>query len=248
MTLPSPVQAPEHVLQLLTKLHKLSLDQETALAAGGKVISSSMIGDLENMVTTSNPKTEFDNLMQDKFIALDEDKCQFVYQLITATNATNIVEAGTSFGVSTIYLALAVAQAKAATGKEGVVVATEKEERKASRARGYWRECGVVVEGEIELRVGDLRETLKGDLPEVDLLLLDIWSALALPTLKTVLPRLRYGSVVLTDNTVSGANGYADLLAYLREPENGFHNLTLPFSNGFLMSVYRPAEGMTTDG
>lgn len=67
-----------------------------------------------------------------------------------------------------------------------------------------------------------------------------VWSALALPTLKVVLPRLRYGAVVLTDNTISGAEGYKDLLAYLREPRNGFRNLTLPYTNGFEMSVYLP--------
>ena len=67
-----------------------------------------------------------------------------------------------------------------------------------------------------------------------------VWSALALPTLKTVLPKLRRGADVLTDNTISGAEGYKDLLTYLRAPENGFHTVTLPYSNGFEMSVYMP--------
>lgn len=67
-----------------------------------------------------------------------------------------------------------------------------------------------------------------------------VWSALALPTVKTVLPRLRYGAVVLTENTVFGAKGYADLLEYLRTPENGFQNMTLPFTNGLEMSVFLP--------
>ena len=80
---------------------------------------------------------------------------------------------GTSFGVSTIYLALAVAKAKAAYGKEGTVIATEKEEHKAEKARSYWKQCGSVVESQIDLRVGDLLETLKKDVPVVDLLLLD---------------------------------------------------------------------------
>lgn len=104
---------------------------------------------------------------------MDEDKCHFVYQLIAATGATNIVEAGTSFGVGTIYLALAVAKNKAATGKSGRVIATEKETSKADVARDYWRQCGPAVAGEIDLRVGDLLETLQTDLPEIDLLLLD---------------------------------------------------------------------------
>jgi hypothetical protein len=51
---------------------------------------------------------------------------------------------------------------------------------------------------------------------------------------------LRPGAVVLTDNTISGEKGYADLLAFIRDPKNGFQNMTLPFTNGFEMSVYMP--------
>ncbi|CAK1356363.1 unnamed protein product [Cercospora beticola] len=239
MASPTPIDAPEHIHKLLSELHQRSLDQEAVLSKSGKVFSSKVIGDLEDQ-HAEKAASEFDRIMLDKFIALDQDKCQFVYQLINATGATNVVEAGTSFGVSTIYLALAVAQTKAATGKSGTVIATEKEPQKAEIARGYWTQCGSTVEQQIDLRVGDLLETLKVDLPKIDLLLLDIWSALSLPTLKTVLPNLRHGAVVLTDNTISGADGYKDLLAYLRDPQNGFQNMTLPFTNGFEMSVYLP--------
>ena len=173
MPFPSPVEAPEHVLQVLSQLHKISLEQEAAISNTGKVISSDILGDMEDRLPDGAPRDEFDKLMVDKFIALDEDKCQFMYQLINATRATNIVEAGTSFGVSTIYLALAVAKTKAATGKSGKVIATEIETQKAETARKYWKQCGEAVEKEIDLRVGDLLETLKQDLPEVDLLLLD---------------------------------------------------------------------------
>jgi predicted O-methyltransferase YrrM len=169
----SPIDAPEHILQLLTQLHKISLEQEATISKTGKVFSSDILGDLEDKSPAASPRDEFDKLMLDKFIALDEDKCHFMYQLINATGATNIVEAGTSFGVSTIYLALAIAKNKAATGKAGIVIATEKETQKAEIARKYWKQCGDVVEKQIDLRVGDLLETLKEDLLVVDLLLLD---------------------------------------------------------------------------
>jgi predicted O-methyltransferase YrrM len=71
---------------------------------------------------------------------------------------------------------------------------------------------------------------------------LQVWSSLALPTLKIVQPHLRHGAVVLADNTISSAKGYAHLLGYLRNPENGFRNMTLPFTNGFEMSVYMPGS------
>ncbi|KAG8623744.1 hypothetical protein KVT40_008720 [Elsinoe batatas] len=240
MSTPSPANAPPHVLELLSELHKKSLEQEASISKTGKVFSQTVRDDLKEQTSTADVNKTFDHLMLDKFIALDEDKCHFMYQLILAMGATNVVEAGTSFGVSTIYLALAVSQVRAATGKSGTVIATEKEPEKAKVARQYWSECGAEVEGQIDLRVGDLLEALKDSLPKVDLLLLDIWSTLALPTLKLVQPRLRPGAVVLTDNTISGANGYKDLLSYMKAPENGFRNITLPYTNGFEMSVYYP--------
>lgn len=160
------------MLDLLSRLHAASLEQEAAVSSDQKVFSSKILGDIEDKLAgQGDAKNEFDKLMLDKFIALDEDKCHFVYQLINAMGATNVVEAGTSFGVSTIYLALATAQTKVATGKKGTVIATEKEPQKAAIAQGYWKECG--VEEHIDLRVGDLLETLKVDVPQVDLLLLD---------------------------------------------------------------------------
>lgn len=173
MSKPSAVDAPQHILQLLSELHQKSLDQEADFSNKGNVTSHAVLGDLEERAPATDFKAEFNKLMLDKFVALDEDKCHYVYQLINAMGATNVVEAGTSFGVSTIYLALAVAKTKAATGKAGTVIATENEEAKAETARRYWKQCGEVVEGQIDLRVGDLLETLKEGLPEIDLLLLD---------------------------------------------------------------------------
>lgn len=123
-----------------------------------------------------------DDHMRDKFVSLEEDKCQFMYLLARSIGARNIVEAGTSFGVSTIYLALAVGQnvgdIKATTGvaTTGKVIGTEKEPSKAARARDHWKQAGDEVEPWIELRVGNLLETLKveeGMPEEVDMLLLD---------------------------------------------------------------------------
>ncbi|PSK42164.1 hypothetical protein B9Z65_4078 [Elsinoe australis] len=240
MSSSTSIDAPQHVPELLSHLHQVSLEQESAISQQKKVFSSNVLNDLKDKSPQGDVHRQFDDLMADKFIALDQDKCQFMYQLIQAMGATNVVEAGTSFGVSTIYLALAIAKVKAVTGQPGTVIATEKEPEKARIARQYWEQCGIEVQREIDLRVGDLLETLKSGLPKVDVLLLDIWSALALPNLKLVQPYLRHGAVVLTDNTISGAVGYRDLLSYLRDPENCFSNITLPYTNGFEMSVYLP--------
>lgn len=65
---------------------------------------------------------------------------------------------------------------------------------------------------------------------------------MALPTLKLVQPKMRYGAVVIADNTIKSAQNYKELLDYLRSPDSGFTNLTLPHSNGLEMSVYLPQK------
>lgn len=176
--------------------------------------------------------------MRDKFIALDQDKCQFVYQLARAIGARNIAEIGTSFGVSTIYLALAVGSNLDRFGGEGKVIATEKEHTKAERARQHWKEAGDdLVTRHIDLREGDLLETLKNGIPQLDLVLIDIWAPVALPALKLLEPKLRSGAAVIIDNSISSATRYKELLGHLRSPTNGYTNLTLPYSKGLEMCV-----------
>src|SRR5438874_5225612 len=97
--------------------------------------------------------------LSNKLYALDRDKAEFCYQLCRAMDARRIVEIGTSYGVSTIYLAAALRDNLGAAGGEGVVIGTEHEPEKARAARAHFQEAGLTRF--IDLREGDLRETLR---------------------------------------------------------------------------------------
>lgn len=168
MSSSNPLRAPQHITSLLTHLHDESAKQEAAITPE----QYQPIIALYKTDPVAGSKA-LDDLMRDKFIALEQDKAEFVYQTIVSSKALNVVEAGTSYGVSTIYLSLAVAEVERLTGQKGKVIATEKEPEKADKARKYWKESGEVVESRIDLREGDLTETLKTGVSDVDLLLLD---------------------------------------------------------------------------
>ncbi len=80
--------------------------------------------------------------MSDKLVALDRDKAALCYQLCRALRARRVVEVGTSFGVSTLYLAAAVRDNAREDGGTGVVIASEYEPAKASAARAHFAEAG----------------------------------------------------------------------------------------------------------
>ena len=175
-----------------------------------------------------------DNMRQflgDKLVALDRDKATFCYQLCRALGARRVVEAGTSHGVSTLYLAAAV---RDNGHDDGVVIATEYEPAKADIARANFEEAGLARW--IELREGDLRETLVDCGGPVDFLLVDIWHV-ALDALELVAPALRPGAAIITDNTISSAEGYQPYFEFLNDPANKLRTMTLPFAGGLEFTV-----------
>ena len=182
---------------------------------------------------------EFDErthrFMSDKLVALDRDKAMLCFQLCRALRARRVVEAGTSFGVSTLYLAAAVRENVREDGGSGLVIGTELEPTKAARARAHFEEAK--LSEYIEVREGDLRETLRDVGGPVDFMLMDIWTPLARPALERVAPHLRRGAIVMADNTTTFREAYGDYFAFVNDPANRLRTQTLPFAGGLELTI-----------
>jgi predicted O-methyltransferase YrrM len=168
--------------------------------------------------------------LDDAFIALDRTQGAFCYLLARALGARRVVEFGTSFGVSTLWLACAVRD-----NGGGRVIGTERVPAKAARAREHLREAGLAAH--VDIREGDARETLKELDGPVDLLLNDGFPPYALPVLQLVAPRLRRGAAVVTDNVGAFWADYRDYLRWVRDPANGFASGPLAMNEGTELSV-----------
>lgn len=155
------------------------------------------------------------------YMCLGPDQGRLAYLLARTNKARRIIEFGTSFGVSTIYLAAAVRD-----NGGGVVIGSELEPGKLARARDHLREAG--LDDLVDLREGDAMETLSDPGGEVDLLLLDGWKDLYIPIFEKMLPHLRPGSVVIADNIRLFRTALAPYLDRVRAAGSGFASAPVP--------------------
>ncbi len=113
-------------------------------------------------------------------------------QLVKENNFKNIVEFGTSFGISTLYLVQGIIETK------GKIITTELLESKVKRAIENFKTAE--VNKLIEVRIGDAMETLKGYNKPIDLLFLDGWKDLYLPLFLMLESNFNSNTIIYVDN------------------------------------------------
>ena len=159
------------------------------------------------------------------YLAVSRDTAQLLYMLVRSTGARQVVEFGTSFGISTLHLAAGLRD-----NGGGRVITTEFEPSKIERARENFVAGG--LDDLIEIREGDALETLAHDLPEqIDIVLLDGAKSLYLPVLKLLEEHLRPGALIVADNTDKSPD-YLDLV---RSSEKGY--TSVPFADDVELSM-----------
>ncbi len=163
--------------------------------------------------------------MKDQPLPVSPETGRLLDMLARATGASEVVEFGTSFGISTIHLAAALRD-----NGGGRVIGTEFEPSKIARARAHLAEAGLA--DFVELREGDALQTLARDLPaRIDLVLLDGAKTLYSPVLALLEGNLRPGALVIADN----ADMVPDYVARVRTPSLGY--LSVPVGDDVELSI-----------
>lgn len=151
-------------------------------------------------------------------------------QMVKGAGATRILEIGTSYGYSGIWLA------EAAKKTGGRVTTLDVAANKQDYARAMLEKAGLA--GLTDFRLGDALETLKSLEGPFDFVLLDLWKDLYVPCLELFFGKLAPGAIVVADNMTQPAEARDHALAYRRaiRGKPGVSSVLLPIGSGIEVS------------
>jgi predicted O-methyltransferase YrrM len=126
--------------------------------------------------------------------------------LAKSLEAPTILELGTSYGYSTIWLA------EAARASGGRVVTMELSEKKVAYARDMSKKAGLA--DFVDFRIGDAVKMIE-ELPHgIDFVLVDLWKNLYVPCLEAFYPKLNSGAIIASDNMIEPASEHEAVMRY----------------------------------
>ncbi|MCA8887606.1 MAG: class I SAM-dependent methyltransferase [Parvularculaceae bacterium] len=169
---------------------------------------------------------------RDEFLLpIGPDVGRFVHALILAKRPRTILEVGTSYGYSTIFLA------DAARSVGARVVTLEIADHKQAYARDQLIAAG--LENVVDFRLGDAVQTITLAEDIFDLALIDIWKELYLPAFDALYNKLSEEAVIIADNMIEPQSARDDVRKYRAAVKNksDFQTALLPIGSGIELSV-----------
>lgn len=155
------------------KIYEQRMDDEAAVAAG-------------------LTRAEFLERRDEFLLSVGPEVAQLLRDLIVGLDAKCIVELGTSYGYSTLFLADAARQ----TG--GKLYTYDSVAGKQEYARTRIQEAG--LSDSVEWRLGDAVELLGQQPVPVNFVLMDLWKELYVPCFERLHPMLSREGVIVADN------------------------------------------------
>jgi len=180
---------------------------------------------------------EFFRHRDDFLLSVGAEAGHLLHSLVVARKAKRIVELGTSYGYSTLFLAAAASQ----TG--GKVLTFEMADYKQASARKSLEQAGLA--DYVEWKLGDAVELLEETPGPFDFVLVDLWKELYIPCFERFYPKLANHALVASDNMLEPAVYRKDAAAFqnMVRAKPDIQSMLLPLGSGVELScVYRQSE------
>jgi predicted O-methyltransferase YrrM len=132
--------------------------------------------------------------MSKMMLAIGPETGKFLNLLLKTQGGKHILELGTSFGYSTIYLA------EAARANGGRVTSLDYDLAKQAQASAYIQQVG--LQEVVDFKLGDAMELLDVLPGPWDFVLLDVWKHLYIPCFDRVYEKLAPGAIVIAEDII----------------------------------------------
>lgn len=156
----------------------------------------------------------------------------FLNTFLKSAKPKIILEVGTSYGYSTVWLA------EAAKTYGGRVITLEISPEKTHYAQSQLQEAG--LSAYVRFEIGDALHFIDQITEGIDFVLLDVWKELYTPCFDLFYPKLNQGAWVFADNMLFPPSSQPEAEAYQKRMKetNAFDSVLLPIGSGIEMSFY----------
>lgn len=159
---------------------------------------------------------------------------QLLNILARESGAKTIVEVGTSYGYSAVWLA------EAARHTGGKVISLDLIKDKQDYARERLARAGLA--DYVEFRTGNAIDLISGISEPIDFVLVDLWKDLYAACFDALAPKLAPGAILVADNMIEPAAAREQTEAYKARVRafKGMESILLPVGSGIEISRYAP--------
>ncbi len=187
----------------------------------------------EDALMSSLTEAELRARLDELLLSVGRAAAIFLNLLIKETKATRILEVGSSYGYSTLWLA------EAARAVDGRVTSLELKATKTEYAAAQLSKVGLA--DRVEFRVGDALASLQALPGPFDFVLIDLWKDLYVPVWDLLQGKLAPGALVVADNMLHPPSAQPEVRAYRERVRGtaGMSSVLLSVGNGLELSRYR---------
>jgi predicted O-methyltransferase YrrM len=167
-----------------------------------------------------------------QLLAVGPETGRLINIIARSLQAPTILELGTSYGYSGIWLA------DAARASGGRLITMELQDYKSAHARAMSEKAGLA--DFVDFRVGDAVRMIEALPAGIDFVLVDLWKDLYVPCLDAFYPKLNPGAIVVADNMLRPGGEAVKQYGRAVRAKPGVTSVLLPVGTGIELSRFEP--------